>query len=188
MTVFELIQSDLYRYAGKTSAAALLREYFCNHSFRFQCWLRIRQSHHGFMRLLGRLGCKYYSRSLSVFIPKEVKIGYGLFMPHPIGIVLNPTTVIGHNCNLSHFTSVGANHGQAAVIGDHVYLGPHVCLIENVRIGDHATLGAGCIVVADTPAGVTVAGNPARVISTKTSARYIINPYVPTNLDPLPRA
>ncbi|MFP3838254.1 transferase [Prevotella intermedia] len=50
-------------------------------------------------------------------------------------------------------------------MGDNVYIGPNVCIIENVRIGNNVTIGAGAIVVKDIPDNATVAGNPAKIIS-----------------------
>lgn len=86
---------------------------------------------------------------------------------------MNPTAKIGNNCNLSQFTTIGANEGKAAVIGDNVYIGPSVCLVENVIIGDNVTIGAGAVVVKDVPDDATVAGVPAKIISYKSPGRYI---------------
>lgn len=48
-----------------------------------------------------------------------------------------------------------------------------MCIVENVKIGDGATIGAGSVVVHDVPAGATVAGNPAKVISWKEPGRLV---------------
>ena len=80
-------------------------------------------------------------------------------------LIVNPTTVIGNNVNLSQFTTIGANGGrQAAVIGDNVYIGPNVCIIDHVKIGDNATIGAGSVVTKDIPDNATAVGNYAKVI------------------------
>ena len=50
--------------------------------------------------------------------------------------MIHPNTVIGNNCNISQFLSIGSNNGTPAVIGDNVYIGPHVSIVENVKIGD----------------------------------------------------
>lgn len=123
--------------------------------------------------MLNRLSRKY-----GLQIPRNTQIGYGLYIGHGIGIVINPTTIIGNNCNLSQFTTIGSNHGKAAIIGDNVYIGPSVCIVENVIIGNNVTIGAGAVVVKDVPDNATVAGCPARVVSYKTPGRYIHNRYI----------
>lgn len=65
-------------------------------------------------------------------IPKSVKIGYGLYIGHGGPVIINPTAVIGNNVNLSQFTTIGSNEGKAAIIGDNVYIGPQVVLLQNL--------------------------------------------------------
>jgi len=95
-----------------------------------------------------------------------------------MSLVINETTVIGNNVNLSQFTTIGSNHGKAATIGDNVYIGPGVCIVEDVVIGNNACIGAGSVVVKDVPENATVAGVPAKVISYKSPGRYIGNRYL----------
>ena len=42
------------------------------------------------------------------------------------------------------------------------YIGPSVCIVEDVTIGNGVTIGAGAVVVKDIEDGCTVAGNPAK--------------------------
>ena len=48
-----------------------------------------------------------------------------------------------------------------------------------IAYGDNATIGAGAVVVKDVPKDSTVAGNPAKVISMKTPARFIWRKWQP---------
>jgi serine O-acetyltransferase len=100
-------------------------------------------------------------------IPKEVEIGYGLYIAHHMCIVVHPKTVIGDNFSISQFTTIGSNNDTPATIGNCVYMAPGVSVVEQVNIGDNCKIGAGSIVVKDVPANTTAAGNPARVISSK---------------------
>jgi serine O-acetyltransferase len=118
------------------------------------------------------------SNAYDIQIPVRTRIGYGLYLGHHMSVVVSPSAVIGDNCNLSQFTTIGSNHENAAKIGNNVYIGPGVSLVEDVVIGDNATIGAGSVVVKDVPANATVAGNPAKVISHKEPGRYIRNPWV----------
>lgn len=98
-------------------------------------------------------------------IPRTTKIGYGFYIGHGVGIVINGGTVIGNNVNISQFLSIGTNNRTPATIGDNVYIGPHVSIIEDVKIGSNSTIGAGSVVIKDVPEDVTVAGVPAKVIA-----------------------
>ena len=51
------------------------------------------------------------------------------------------------------------------VIGNDVWIGRDSINMPGVTIGEHAVVGAGAIVTKDVPAGVIVAGNPARIVS-----------------------
>ena len=88
---------------------------------------------------------------------------------------VHPDAKIGNNVNLSQFTTIGSNEGNAAVIGDNVYIGPSVCLVENVQIGNDVTIGAGSVVTRDIPPQATVAGVPAKVLNFNNAGRYVQN-------------
>jgi acetyltransferase-like isoleucine patch superfamily enzyme len=57
-------------------------------------------------------------------------------------------------------------HTNAIVIGEHVLIGTGAMVLKGVCIGDGAVVAAGSVVTKDVPAGVVVAGNPARPIGT----------------------
>lgn len=111
-------------------------------------------------------------------ILRKTKIGYGLYIGHGGPVIINPTAVIGNNCNLSQFVTIGSNEGKAAVIGDNVYIGPNTCIVEDVSIGDNTTIGAGSVVTKDIPSNATAAGNYAKVLNFNKPGRYIKNRYL----------
>lgn len=128
--------------------------------------------------LISRLMLLRYSHKYHIAIPYTTKIGYGLYLGHGFDIVINPNAVIGNNVNISQFVNIGSNSGNAAIIGDSVYIGPHTCIVENVHIGDSACIGAGSVIVKNVPNNVTFAGNPAKQISLKDANRFINNQYI----------
>ena len=73
------------------------------------------------------------------------------------------------------FTTIGSNHEKAATIGDNTYIGPNVCIIEDVKIGSNVTIGAGSVVTKDIPDNATACGNYAKVINFNDPGRYTRN-------------
>jgi serine O-acetyltransferase len=116
-----------------------------------------------------------YLRKYGLQIYPQTKIGYGLYIGHGIGIIISPSAEIGNNCNLSQFTTIGTNHKKAAIIGDNVYIGPSVCIVEDVNIGNNVSIGAGAVVVKDVPENATVAGVPAKILNYNNPGRYVNN-------------
>lgn len=51
-------------------------------------------------------------------------------------------------------------------IGNNCFIGAHTIILPGTTIGDNTIVGAGSVVKGNIPAGVIVAGNPARVIKT----------------------
>ena len=54
--------------------------------------------------------------------------------------------------------------GKPITIGSDVWIGGKAIICPGVTIGDRSVIGAGSVVTKDVPAGVVVAGNPAKVI------------------------
>lgn len=131
----------------------------------------------GVLKLFGIILWKLRNHQ-QIQILRKTKIGYGLYIGHGGPVVVNPSTVIGNNCNLSQFVTIGSNEGKAAIIGDNVYIGPNCCIVEDVVIGNNVTIGAGSVVTKDLPDNSTCAGNYAKVLNYNNPSRYIQNKYL----------
>ncbi|MET8865172.1 acyltransferase [Nonomuraea sp. NPDC004580] len=105
---------------------------------------------------------------------------------------VNPYAVVRGTISLgdavrigAHTSLLGFNHGTAPDrevfrqpitsegirIGDDVWIGSNVVILDGVTIGDHAVIGAGSVVTKDVPAWAMVAGNPARAIRDRRTPR-----------------
>jgi maltose O-acetyltransferase len=58
----------------------------------------------------------------------------------------------------------GIEYGAPITIGDDVWIGGGAIILPGITIGNGAIVGAGSVVTHDVPPGVTVAGNPARIV------------------------
>ncbi|MCU8088313.1 MULTISPECIES: serine O-acetyltransferase [unclassified Shewanella] len=174
--VFQSIKSDLTRYA-KPGFRTFLVNYFYNQGFNYSFWFRLAHSSSRSLNLFAKVRLKFLIWKTGIDIPPGTKIGYGFYIGHAQSIVVSPLTTIGNNCNISQFVSIGSNHGVGATIGNNVYIGPNVCIVEDVKIGNRVTIGAGAVVSRDIPDDATVAGVPAKVLNFNKPGRYISNIY-----------
>lgn len=174
-----LIKSDQFRSTGKihSTLSIILRSFHPLHPSTL-FWLRLSSYRGGGLYRFCRLMYERVSRKYQVQIPHYTKIGYGFYIGHGISMVIHGDTIIGNNVNLSQFLNIGANTGAPATIGNNVYIGPQVCLIEDVKIGSNSSIGAGAVVTKDVPANATVAGVPAKVLNYHNPARYINLRYI----------
>ena len=107
----------------------------------------------------------FWSAVTGADIPLNVKIGGGLIMPHPNGIVIHAHAEIGVNCVIFQQVTIGTRgDSETPKIGGHVDLGAGARVIGSVRIGNHAKIGANAVVLTDVPVGKTAIGIPARIV------------------------
>jgi serine O-acetyltransferase len=178
LKIITYIKSDLYRYTGKITFFIFLSHLLRQRGFKYTFWFRLAYSNNIILKIISKAMHNRLSNKYIILIPRGTKIGYGLYLGHATSIVVNPSAIIGNNCNLSQFTTIGSNEGNAAIIGDNVYIGPNVCIVENVVIGNNCTIGAGAVVTKNIFDNTTAAGVPAKTISQKEPGRYIFNKWL----------
>jgi len=94
-----------------------------------------------------------------------VRLGDGVRIgAHSSLLGFNHSTAIDRPIHQQPQTSLGIN------VGDDVWIGSNVVVLDGVTIGDHCVIGAGAVVTKDIPAWSVAVGNPARVIRDRRSA------------------
>lgn len=85
-----------------------------------------------------------------------------------MGAVLGGRATVGKNCHIGAGTVLAGVVEPASAlpvrIDDNVLIGANAVVLEGVHIGQGSVVAAGAVVTEDVPAGVVVAGVPARVI------------------------
>lgn len=170
-TIWELIKSDYNcYYKNKRGGVSYLKIFTSligrNKSFAFCFWLRL-SSRPNVFRPFAIVAHKIMSHQFCLDISYRMKLGKGFHMPHAQCIVISYKTVIGDNFTIYHSTSIGADRGNGATIGNNVYMGPNSCIVNDCLIGNNVKIGAGAVVVKDIPDDCTAVGNPARIIQRK---------------------
>lgn len=169
------LKSDLYRYYGKTGFLTLLKGYLTSRTIRWHVAFRLINSANLIEKMCGCVLWVLNRTRHMIAISHGAQIGYGLYIGHGGPVIVNKTAKIGDNCNLSPWTVIGSNSYNAATIGNNVYIGPSVCIVEDVVIGDNVTIGAGSVVTKSIPSNATAAGNYAKVLNYNNPSRYIHN-------------
>lgn len=97
----------------------------------------------------------------SATLGKNVSLGYW-----GIGIVLHSNCSIGSNTLVSQNVTVGKAKKNNGIprIGSRVYIGPGAVISGAIEVGDGSVVGANSFVNHSVPAGVVVAGAPAKIL------------------------
>ena len=122
-------------------------------------------------------GLYFETRGSAVIeIGDDVVISRGTHLVAHSGIKIGAGSMIGEYSSIrdgNHRRDASGairdtGHDSAPIsIGKFVWIGRGVMILPGVTIGDRATVGANAVVTRDVPAGVLVAGVPAKIISKK---------------------
>lgn len=106
----------------------------------------------------------------NIRIGKRVFINSGCKFQDQGGITIGDDVLIGHNCVIATLNHVMDPDHRAdmtpapVIIGDKVWIGANVTILQGVSIGDGAVIAAGAVVNKDVPPRTVVGGIPAKII------------------------
>jgi serine O-acetyltransferase len=183
MTLRELIRSDLARF---TQTFVLRGQSFSQRQvfwesviFKagFQAVLLYRVSHHLY-RQRGWIYLPWFLSRLSLAITGaeiefNAEIGPGMFVAHPVGIVVGRGTVIGSDVTLFQGVTFGVRSWHPDQIrkfprvGNKCFFFSGAAVVGDVTIGDECIVGAHAVVTRDVPSGAMALGVVAEIYPDK---------------------
>ena len=112
----------------------------------------------------------YGSRIMTgIEIHPAAKIGRRFFIDHGVGVVIGETAEIGNDVTLYHGVTLGGvswNNGKRhPTLEDGVTVGAGAKVLGPFTVGKNAKIGSNAVVVKPVPAGATMVGSAARMIS-----------------------
>ncbi len=165
------IRADLARLtSGHVSLGRFCYQYIINRGFRalvlfrLAHWLKTSG-----MRLLPALIMGRALAQTGAELTPGARIGPGLLIKHPVGLVVGVHTRIGSNCTLLQQVTLGEKYGPDGhtgypTLGDNVTLCAGAVLLGSITIGANVTIGANSVVTQSIPANTVAAGVPARCL------------------------
>ncbi len=111
-------------------------------------------------------------------ISPSAKIGGGLFLPHPTGVVIGGDCTIGRRVRILQHVTIGitalTQDGSPESIaspnvGDDARIMAGAVVVGGITLGRGCIVGSNAVVLKDVPAGCSAVGVPARILPPKTS-------------------
>lgn len=94
------------------------------------------------------------------YIEKRLNLPHGLN-----GIIIARNVRIGNNVTIyQHVTIAESDRSKFTIVEDDVMIGTGAVILNNVKIGKGAKIGANAVVTINVPPGATAVGVPAKII------------------------
>lgn len=170
MKFFERIKKDIRVIFERDPAAKSVLEVVLCYSGLHAIWLH-RISHALFTRgwiVSARLVSNFCRFLTGIEIHPGATIGDGLFIDHGTGIVIGETAELGKNVTLYQGVTLGGTGKEKGkrhpTIGNNVVVATGAKVLGSFKVGDHAKIGAGSVVLKEVPPHATVVGIPGRIV------------------------
>lgn len=144
--MFALIISDVKAVYGNVGVKSLLKSIF-NPSIHASVLIRFTTSSNKLVHILFRnlLIAKH-----SIDVGYGAQIEGGLYLPHPVSIVIGSGSVVGKNLTIYQGCTIGSKRGYP-VLQDGVTIFPNSVVVGDITIGADAVIGANSFVDKSLP-------------------------------------
>ena len=170
MKFFSRLRKDIRVIFERDPAAKSKLEVLLCYSGLHAIWLH-RISHSLFKNgwiVMARLVSNFGRFLTGIEIHPGATIGDGLFIDHGTGIVIGETAEIGNNVTLYQGVTLGGTGKEKGkrhpTIGNNVVIASGAKVLGSFKVGDHAKIGAGSVVLKEVPPYATVVGIPGRIV------------------------
>ena len=125
---------------------------------------------HGKKHFFAARAISQVARGLTgIEIHPGAKIGKGVFIDHGCAVVIGETAEVGDNCTIYQGVTLcgtGKHCGKRhPTLGNDVMVGAGAKVLGPFKIGDHAKIAAGAVVLKEVPSDSTAVGIPAKIVN-----------------------
>lgn len=103
-------------------------------------------------------------------IDNHASLGHGVYIPHPVGIVVGATVIVEDDVWIYSGVVLGGNGSTTKQDGNPyiekgVFIGTGAKILGPVRVGARSRIGANTVVLADVPPDSVVVSAPNRIVA-----------------------
>lgn len=178
---YSAIQKDFFRESGKWLSTSEIYAKCVNPNLHFIYILRKCQRYQkkSLLGIFWRMVLRHHQIKYGFQIYPETQIGDGFYLGHWGMVVVNPSAVIGSNCNIAQGVTIAqSNRGKrkgVPTIGNEVWIGPNAVIVGNISIGNNVLIAPNAYLNTDVPDNSIVLGNPAKIFSKDDATEGYIN-------------
>ena len=125
---------------------------------------------HGKKHFFAARAISQVARGLTgIEIHPGAKIGKGVFIDHGCAVVIGETAEVGDNCTIYQGVTLGGTGKHCGkrhpTLGSDGMVGAGAKVLGPFKVGDHAKIAAGAVVLKEVPSDSTAVGIPAKIVN-----------------------